>query len=194
MMPLAKLWSWTGHAFILFAIGWAIFVRGGLSDKKLSEGVAISQGYWGLAVGLIAATTLASALALYIRAAKRAEARFLVPPNTNFEERDDRNLIISWGTVVVFVGVVTAAVALFSVRYSDSVLHEWGRPSAVAAGFVGSRVEAHKRGCRPQLRGAVFEHFPRCGVSDSVPRAGTSDAGMRKMNCRAQCNGWSVSL
>ncbi len=59
MMPLTKLWSWTGHAFVLFAIGWAIFVRGGLSDKKLPEGVAISQEYWGLAVSLIAATTLA---------------------------------------------------------------------------------------------------------------------------------------
>ena len=90
MMPLAKLWSWTGHAFILFAIGWAIFVRGGLSDKSLSEGVAISQGYWGLVVALIAANALVWTSALYVRAAKRAKVQVLVPPNTNFEELADR--------------------------------------------------------------------------------------------------------
>jgi hypothetical protein len=98
MMPLAKLWPWTGHAFILFAIGWAIFVRGGLIDKALPEGVAISQGYWGLVVALIAANALILALALYVRAGITS----LVPPNTNFEELEDRNLVISWGTVFVF--------------------------------------------------------------------------------------------
>jgi hypothetical protein len=161
MMPLAKLWSWTGHAFILFAIGWAVFVRGGLSDKKLPEGVAISQGYWGLAVSLIAATTMAFALGLYIRAAKRAEMRFLIPPNTNFEERDDRNLIISWGTLVVFATVVMTAIALFSVRYLDSVLHEWGKQIAVGEGFIGSRIEAYKQGCGHPPCFAVASQFEK---------------------------------
>jgi hypothetical protein len=44
----------------------------------------------------------------------------------------------------VFVVVVATAIVLFSVRYSDSVLHEWTKPTAVAGGFVGSR------GCHPR--------------------------------------------
>jgi phosphoglycerol transferase MdoB-like AlkP superfamily enzyme len=71
LTPLAKLWSWTGQAFILFAIGWAVFVRGGLSDKSLPEGVAISQGYWALVVALITANVLVWTFGLYVRAARR---------------------------------------------------------------------------------------------------------------------------
>ena len=163
MMPLAKLWSWTGHAFILFAIGWAIFVRGGLSDKSLSEGVAISQGYWGLVVALIAANALVWTSALYVRAAKRAKIQVLVPPNTNFEELADRNLIVSWGTVAIFTLAVGLAVAIFSVRYSDSVLHEWGKEPAIEGGFLGSRIEAHNKGCSHQPCFAVASQFDKGG-------------------------------
>jgi hypothetical protein len=161
MIPLAKLWSWTGHAFILFAIGWAIFVRGGLSDKSLPEGVAISQGYWGLIVALIAANALIWTLALYVRAAKRENAKFLVPFNTNFEDLDDRNLIISWGSVTLFVIAVVIAIALFSVRYSDSILREWGKDAPMTGGFIGSRVQAHKVGCDHQPCFAVASQFDK---------------------------------
>jgi hypothetical protein len=159
MMPLAKLWSWTGHAFILFAIGWAIFVRGGLSDKALPEGVAISQGYWGLVVALIAANALILALALYVRAGKRAGITSLVPPNTNFEELEDRNLVISWGTVFVFLFAVALATVLFSVRYADSVLYKWRTHTKVADGFLYSRLQAHEQGCHSNPCFAVAPQF-----------------------------------
>ena len=159
MTPLARLWSWTGHAFILFAIGWAVFVRGGLSDKAVPEGVAISQGYWGLVVSLIAANALTWTLALYIRAAKRANARILVPPNTTFEEAADRNVIISKGTVIIFAICVALAIAVFWVRYSDSVLHGWKDDKQVGTGFIGSRIAAHGKGCPSQPCFAVAFKF-----------------------------------
>ena len=160
-MPLAKLWSWVGHSFILFSIAWAVFVRGGLSDKYIPEGVAISQGYWGLIVALIAANALIWTFALYVRAAKRAKVKCLIPLNTNFEDLNDRNHIISWGSIVIFTLSTVVAIVLFSVRYTDSVLHEWGKESAVAGGFLDSRVQAHKAGCVHQPCFAVASQFDK---------------------------------
>jgi hypothetical protein len=131
----------------LFAIGWTVFVRGGLSDKSIPEGVAISQGYWGLVVTLIAANALVWSFGLYVRAARREESKILVPPNTNFEELSDRSLIISWGTIVVFTISIALALGVFSVRYSDSVLHRWGEKLPLHGGFIASRLEAYQEGC-----------------------------------------------
>ena len=52
MEPLAKLWTWTGRSFIPFAVGWAVFVRGGLDSASPSLGALVSRGYWGLLVTL----------------------------------------------------------------------------------------------------------------------------------------------
>lgn len=147
MTPLARLWSWTGHAFILLAIGWAVFVRGGLSDKHVPEGVAISWAYWGVAVSLIAGSALSWTCALYIRAAKREGAQSLVPPNMKFEEPGDRNLFISWSTVVTFGLAVVLSLTVFGVRYADSTLHRWKDNSTVGSGFLGSRLIAYREGC-----------------------------------------------
>jgi hypothetical protein len=146
MKALAKTWTWIGQAFVPLAIGWAVYVRGGLDGPHLEEGVLISRGYWGLLVTLAVGAALSIVAALYIRAARRAHAQTLVPPNTMLEETE-RNGVISWVTVAVFVLSVVGAFVLFLVRYLDSKLHTWNGAWPLAPGFWSSRVEAHELGC-----------------------------------------------
>jgi hypothetical protein len=147
MKPLAKFWTWTGHLFIPIAIGWAIYVRNGFGDKAPPDGVLISRGYWGVLVTLIAGGALAWTCALYVRLAKQQGARLFVPPNTTFEEGKDRNPFISYGTACVFALAVLAALVMFGVRYSDSLVHGWNAQAPVGQGFWNSRIKAHEMGC-----------------------------------------------
>jgi len=163
MTPLAKLWTWTGHAFILLAIGWVVFVRGGISDKIVPEGVAISRAYWGLLVTLIAGCSLAWTSALYVRAAKRDNAQILVPPNMKFDEISDRSLIISWGTACVFTTAILTTLTIFAVRYGDSAVHSWNAKSPIEAGFLASRLRAHQEGCSHQPCFAIGSQFDAVG-------------------------------
>jgi hypothetical protein len=146
MKALAKTWTWIGQAFVPLAIGWGVYVRGGLDGPHLEEGVLISRGYWGLLVTLAVGAALSIVAALYIRAARRAHAQTLVPPNTMLEETE-RNAVISWVTVAVFVLSVVGAFVLFLVRYLDSKLHTWNGASPLAPGFWSTRVKAHELGC-----------------------------------------------
>jgi hypothetical protein len=146
MKALAKTWTWIGQTFVPLAIGWAVYVRGGMDGPHLEEGVLISRGYWGLLVTLATATALAIVAALYVREARRAHAKTLVPPNTMLEE-SDRNLTVSWVTVGVFSAAAVTAFILFFVRYLDSKIHTWNGASPLEPGFWSSRVKAHETGC-----------------------------------------------
>jgi hypothetical protein len=146
MKALAKTWTWIGQAFVPLAIGWSVYVRGGLDGPHLEEGVLISRGYWGLLVTLVVGVALSIVAALYIREARRARAQTLVPPNTMLEE-SDRNTAISWVTLAVFAVSVVSAFVLFLVRYLDSKLHTWNGASPLASGFWSSRIKAHDLGC-----------------------------------------------
>jgi|SRR5579871_4706332 len=146
MKALAKTWTWIGQAFVPLAIGWGVYVRGGLDGPHVEEGVLISRGYWGLLLTLAVGAALSLVAALYIRAARRAHAQILVPPNTMLEETE-RNTFISWLTVTAFTLSVVAAFIFFLVRYLDSKLHTWNGASPLAPGFWSSRVKAHELGC-----------------------------------------------
>jgi hypothetical protein len=146
MKALAKTWTWIGQAFVPLAIGWGVYVRGGLDGPHLEEGVLISRGYWGLLLTLAVGAALSLVAALYIRAARRAHAQILVPPNSMLEETE-RNTFISWITVMVFALSVVAGFIFFLVRYLDSKLHTWNGASPLAPGFWSSRVKAHELGC-----------------------------------------------
>jgi hypothetical protein len=74
MLALAKLWTWVGNLFIPLAIGWALYIRGGLADRPPAIGVLVSRAYWGLLVTLITGAALIWALSLYVRLAERTNA------------------------------------------------------------------------------------------------------------------------
>jgi hypothetical protein len=147
MKPLAKLWTWTGQVFVPLAIGWAIYIRNGVGEKAPADGVLISRAYWGLLITLLAAATLASTCALYMRLASKRRARLLVPPNTLFEEGKERNAVISYGTACIFTLTTLAALIMFGVGYSNSLIHEWNARAPIAQSFWGSRLIAHGMGC-----------------------------------------------
>src|SRR5947209_2189872 len=98
MMPLARLWTWTGQLFIPLALGWAVYVRNGLDTTAASEGVIVSRAYAGLLLTLACGAVLCWAFALYVHAAKQRGAHTLVPPNTTFENKKERNRALSWAT------------------------------------------------------------------------------------------------
>lgn len=167
MEPLAKLWTWTGHSFIPLAVGWAVFVRGGLDNAPTSIGVLVSRGYWGLLLTLAAACVLIWSCALYVRAAKRKGFGIVTPPNTTFESSEARNPRISWGTIIVFALAVAVALVLFGERYADSHIHAWDDVSALREEFLASRLAAHERGCSHQ---PCFAVGPRVdGAGKPVP-------------------------
>jgi hypothetical protein len=147
MTPLAKLWTWLGHLFIPVAVVWAIYLRGGLADKPPEIGVIVSRGYWGMLITLAAAALLLWTCALYIKEAKRNGKAILVPPNTTFEEGNQRSLFISWGTVVIFILAIAAALIVFAGSYSQSVIYEWDSAVPIDQGFWASRSNAHEIVC-----------------------------------------------
>jgi hypothetical protein len=171
MKALAKTWTWIGQTFVPLAIGWAVYVRGGLDGAHLEEGVLISRGYWGLLVTLAVGAALTIVAALYVREAQRAKAKTLVPPNTMFEE-SERSAIISWVTVAMFSASVLAAFVLFLVRYLDSKLHPWDGASPLAPGFWSSRVKAHELGCGDgpcyAMAQRLYSGNPVSGVNEYV--------------------------
>jgi hypothetical protein len=171
MKALGKTWTWIGQTFLPLAIGWAVFTRGGLDGTHFEEGVLISRGYWGLLVTLAVAAALAMVAALYVREARRARAKTLVPPNAMFEEAE-RSALISWGTVAVFSVSVLAAFILFLARYLDSELHPWDGASPLAPGFWSSRVKAHELGCGHgpcyALAQRLYSGNPVSGVNEYV--------------------------
>jgi hypothetical protein len=147
MLPLAKLWTWTGHLFIPLALGWAIYVRSGLPGDLPAIGIIISRANFGLIATLIAAGVLVWTFALYVQTAKARGATSLVPPNTTFEDEKTRNLIISCGTAAVFSMSVVASLIIFSVRYAESTIYEWNAQSPLENGFWASRWAAFRLGC-----------------------------------------------
>ncbi len=173
MLAFAKLWTWIGNLFIPLAIGWAVYVRGGLTDKPPSTGVLVSRSYWGLLVTLIVGATLIWTLALYVQLAKRKQALILVPPNTTFEDDTARSRIISWGTVVAFALAITISLVLFGVRYGESQIHSWDDPQPLQNSFWSSRWKAYEIGCSKQPCFAVDQRMeaantPIFGVNEYI--------------------------
>jgi hypothetical protein len=150
MLPLARLWTWVGNLFIPLAVGWGVYVRGGLTDKPPPNGVLVSRAYWGLLVTLIVAAALIWTLALYVQLAKRKNALLLVPPNTTFEDEAVRSRTISWATLCAFALAVSLALVLFGVRYGESQIHRWDDPQPLQSEFWGSRTKAYALGCPKQ--------------------------------------------
>lgn len=173
MLALARLWTWIGNLLIPLAIGWAVYVRGGLTDRPPPIGVLVSRSYWGLLVTLVAGAALLWVMALYVRLAKRQNALLLVPPNTAFEDDTARNKIISWGTAVVFAISVLSALTVFGVRYAESRIHGWDDQNPIQTGFWISRVRAHEIGCASQPCFAVEQQVeaggnPIFGVNEYI--------------------------
>ncbi|BAV52657.1 Phosphoglycerate kinase (plasmid) [Mesorhizobium loti] len=173
MLPLARLWTWIGNLFIPLAIGWAVYVRGGLTEKPPPEGVLVSRAYWGLLVTLIVAAALMWTLAFYVQIAKRKNALLLVPPNTTFEDEAVRSRIISWATVCAFALAVSLALIVFGVRYGESQIHRWDDPLALQGDFLGSRTKAYALGCPKQPCFAIGQRIdgansPIFGVNEYI--------------------------
>jgi hypothetical protein len=150
MLPLARLWTWTGQAFVPAAIVWAVHIQKGLVTDPPPEGVLISQAYAGLIVTLIAGIVLMWCFALYARAARQRRATMLVPPNTMFEDKDERNAVVSWGTAVVFASAVLVALIVFGSAYSKSHIHVWESKQPLQPGFLSSSATAHHQSCPRQ--------------------------------------------
>jgi hypothetical protein len=172
MLALAKFWTWVGHLFIPFAIGWSVYVRGGLTSAPPPTGVLVSRSYWGLLITLAVGTALIWALALYVREAKRKRASILVPPNTTFEE-DERNQLISWGTIIAFILATALSLIIFGVRYSESVIYRWDDQQPIHDSFFSSRAGAHALGCAKQPCFAVEKRIdassnPVHGVNEYI--------------------------
>jgi hypothetical protein len=173
MLALAKLWTWIGNVFIPLAIGWAVYLRNGLPGSPPPTGVLVSLGYWGLLISLFAAAGLTWSIALYVRLAKQNSSPILVPPNTMFEEAVSRNVIISWGTVVVFAIAVVLALVAFGTRYAESHIHKWDDQRPLQNSFWGSRMAAHNMGCSNQPCFAVERrvdesNHPIFGVNEYI--------------------------
>lgn len=163
MLPLARFWTWLGHAFIPLAGAWVYFVRNG-PDK----GVLISRGYFGLALALLAGTALALVLARYILLAKARHATIIIPPNMTFEDLENRNLTISWGTLVVFTACLVTAYAVFASRYGDSRIHRWDSPTPIEDSFWGSRIKAHQISCAERTCFAIGQPVNSKGLVQGV--------------------------
>ena len=145
LTPLAKLWTWTGHIYLPIALAWAIYVTNGLpvTDELPHPGVLISRGYWGLLASLAAGAMLIWTWAEYAKHAREHAKEALIPPDTTFEELDDRSLVISYGSaVVVFAGLIFFTV-MFAGRYGDSRIYLWDAGTPLADHFFNSRYEVY---------------------------------------------------
>ena len=172
MLALAKLWTWIGNIFVPLAIGWAFYMRGGLTDGP-PMGALVSRGYWGILVALIAGVALVWTMALYVRLAKQNNALILTPPNTAFEDDATRNLVISKGTVLVYAIAVSLALTVSGVRYADSQIHKWDDQQPLQRDFWGSRGRAYELGCAKQPCFAVGQRIdaggkPIFGVNEYI--------------------------
>jgi hypothetical protein len=147
MFALARLWTWVGNVFVPLALGWAVYVRGGLIDRPPPEGVLVSRAYWGLLATLATGAVLSWAFGLYVRKAKLENLPIVAPPNTTFEDENARSSFVTWGTAITFLITVVAGLILFGVRYSESQLHLWEGKEPLQASFFGSRIHAHTDGC-----------------------------------------------
>ncbi|MCJ2117020.1 hypothetical protein MKK65_10635 [Methylobacterium sp. J-001] len=163
MEPLAKLWTWAGHAFVPLAIGWAFYVRGGLDTAPPPLGALVSRGYWGLLLSLVVASLMIWVCALYVRAARAEGHAVTPPPNTTFETANGRSMLMTWGSTIVFALTILGAIAVFGVRYGDSRIHAWDARKPLADGFLSSRLEAHRHGCAHQPCYAVASRMDDAG-------------------------------
>jgi hypothetical protein len=156
------------------AIGWAFFVRGGLDTAPAPLGALVSRGYWGLLLSLAVASLMVWVCALYVRAARTEGHAVTPPPNTTFETKDGRSMLMTWGSTIVFALTFLGAIAVFGVRYGDSRIHAWDARSPLADGFVSSRLDALRRGCPHQPCFSVAPRIddagkPLAGVVEYVP-------------------------
>jgi hypothetical protein len=126
----------------------------------------ISAGYLGLGVTLAVGTVLALTFGLYVRKARRAHAPIIAPPNTLFEDKDNRSRLLSWGTAVVFGIVVLAGVACFGNRYADSRIYLWDSTAPLLDSFLGSRAEAQAKGCPKGPCFAMGQRMEGTGPAD----------------------------
>lgn len=163
MQPLAKFWTWAGHAFVPLAVGWAYYVRGGLDAAPPPEGALISRGYWGLLLTLVVASLMTWACALYVRAARAGGHPVTPPPNTTFETDGNRSKLMTWGSAFVFAAAILGALTVFGVRYGDSRIHGWNDPKPLSDGFMSSRADAYRRGCPHQPCYAVASRIGEAG-------------------------------
>jgi heme/copper-type cytochrome/quinol oxidase subunit 2 len=172
MVPLAKFWTFVSQSFVPLAAAWIYFIRDGAN-----EGALISRAYFGLLVTLLVATALIWSLALYMRAAKVKNLTLTIPPNTTFEDMENRNRLISYGTLVGIALVVAVALVAFGVRYSESRIRCHGEvrdravtpyPTSTKSSGTGAaaRQAASTTVVRPLARGAL--------VTASASRAGGS--------------------
>lgn len=146
MDVFARLWTWTGHSFILPALILGFLVQGGIGPTT-APGVRISLAYWSLLLTLAVASLMCWTLVLYIRAAKAENSSLLIPPNTNFETREQRSRLVSWGTALVFGTVVLTALWVFSAKYHQSRIHLWDKNTPLADDFWLSRTMANAAAC-----------------------------------------------
>jgi hypothetical protein len=159
MTAIAKFWTWVGQLFIPFAIGWSVYIRGGLADSPPAMGVLVSRAYWGLLITLMTGSILIWTIAWYIRSAKKRGAAILIPPNTNFEDDNSRNPIISWGTIIAFLFAIMLALTIFGARYAQSRIYQWDAEQPIENGFWASRAKAHESGCAKEPCFAVGQRI-----------------------------------
>ena len=169
MTPLAKLWSKVGNSFIPLALIWAVYTRNGWTELA-TTGQRVSRAYLGIGTTLGAAVVLVLAFALYARNAATARAS-LVPPNTMFEEADDRNPFISWATVGIYSASVLAALIEFANSYKESRIYAWDALVPLKPGFWVSRVQAHEIACTDSSCFAMQQRCLELGKTPMSARA-----------------------
>ncbi|UEM08396.1 hypothetical protein J4G43_026715 [Bradyrhizobium barranii subsp. barranii] len=163
MLPLARFWTILGGAYLPAAGSWGFFVYNGPH-----RGMLISAGYLGLGVTLAVGTLLASTLALYVLKARRAHAPIIAPPNTFFEDPDNRSRLLSWSTVAAFGLMILAGIACFGNRYADSRIYLWDSTAPLSDSFIGSRAEAQAKGCPKGPCFAMGQRMEGAGRAEHV--------------------------
>ena len=147
MLPLARMWTWTGQTYVPVAIAWMIYVRNGFPTTPDDPGVIVSRGYLGLLISLFAGALLSWIYGLYVIKARDLAREPFVPPNTTFEELNSRSLVISWLTASCFALITLLSVLSFATVYSGSMIAKWDSTSPIMNGFWGSRQAAFAVGC-----------------------------------------------
>jgi hypothetical protein len=164
LVPLAKVWTWTGSAFLTLVIGWAFYVNG-VGEPSPAAGLRISRAYAGLVVTLLAGSTLAWSFALYVSQAHARGLNIKIPPNTLFEDKTERNTIVSRATIIVFAVAILYSLILFTTRYSESRVYTWDGQVPLADSFFSSRAAAHAQPCPDQPCFAMARRAEGAGKS-----------------------------